>query len=65
MIDADTTAFLEKYIADHSITKHTKWNGDRTSALEVAALHNNPGGCTTQDLIQQIKAIIQESTGGK
>ncbi len=59
-INADNRAFLEQYIEKYSIQLGTRWNDIRTIELEAAALGNNPGGYSTQQLKQQIRYILEE-----
>ncbi|MGA8137581.1 MAG: DUF domain-containing protein [Pseudomonas gingeri] len=58
-INADNRAFLEDFIERHCITLDTRWGEVRRVQLDAEALNNNPGGYTTNQLIEQIKRILR------
>jgi Na+-transporting methylmalonyl-CoA/oxaloacetate decarboxylase gamma subunit len=61
-INMDNRAFLLKFIADNSdwLTASARWSSARTIALEAAALSDNPGGYSTEQLKRQLKLILEE-----
>jgi hypothetical protein len=58
-IQDDTRTFLRTYIAEYSITTATRWTGDCSNHLEQEALHKNPGGHSTPELIAEIKKLLR------
>ena len=59
-INKANRTFLEKYIDENNIKKKTVWTSNRVAALEGAAIEHNPGGYSTEQLIQQIKVLLKE-----
>lgn len=61
-INLDNRAFLLKFIADNSdwLPASVRWSSARTIALEAAALSDNPGGYSTEQLKRQLKLILEE-----
>ena len=59
-INKANRTFLEKYIDENNIKKKTVWTANRVAALEGAAIEHNPGGYSTEQLIQQIKVLLKE-----
>lgn len=58
-INQDNRKFLLQYIAENNVCKGYKWTGDRVSHLEAAAVNKNVGGYSTQQMIDQIKLLLQ------
>lgn len=59
-INADNRAFLETYIRDNDVQPGQRWGAVRLTHLEAAAIGNNTGGYSTEQLVQQIKRILHE-----